>query len=163
MGAMYRRIMLTSDGSWLASSALPHAVAFATAGDATVVLVAAIDGLEELRAEGRATGWLDLGGELSDADLETGAEEQRALAGEHLGALRSALSDEGVGAVEEHVVSGSAGAAIVSAAEEFSCDLIVMATHGRGGLGRAVLGSVADHVARHAGCPVLLVRSSEPV
>jgi nucleotide-binding universal stress UspA family protein len=37
-----------------------------------------------------------------------------------------------------------------------------MTTHGRGGLGRLVLGSVADHVVHHAVCPVLLVQASTP-
>ena len=77
---MYQRIMLTSDGSPVARAALPHAVALAGAGGATVVLVAAIDSIEELRAEGQPTGWLDLGGGLSDEDIEALSERQRATA-----------------------------------------------------------------------------------
>lgn len=155
---MYRRIMLTSDGSLLAAAALPHAAALATASGGTVILVAAIDSLEELRAEGRPTGWLDLGGQLSGDELASAASEQQSLAEEHLGTLHSALEAEGIRTVEEHVVAGPAGEAIVEAVERFEADLVVMATHGRSGLGRAVLGSVADHVMRHAGSPVLLVR-----
>lgn len=155
---MYQRIMLTSDGSELARSALPHAVALARAGQAAVVLVASIDGLEELRAEGRPTGWLDLGGGLSGEALEAAVNEQRAVATAHLEALRGELAEAGVETIEAQVVAGSAGGAIVEAAEERGCDLVVMATHGRSGLGRALLGSVADYVVRHAGCPVLLVR-----
>lgn len=150
--------MLTSDGSALARSAVPHGLALAAAGPATVLLVAAVDSVEELRAEGAPTGWLDLGGGGSDEQIETSAEEQRRLATEHLEELRADLSAGGVVAVEEHVVAGSAGPAIVEAAARLECDLVVMATHGRSGLGRALLGSVADHVVRHAGCPVLLVR-----
>lgn len=47
--------------------------------------------------------------------------------------------------------------AIVEAAEELGADLIVMGTHGRRGVARALLGSVAEWVVRHASCPVLTV------
>lgn len=48
--------------------------------------------------------------------------------------------------------------AILESAQQLEADLIAMTTHGRGGLGRLVLGSVADEVVRHAVCPLLLVR-----
>ena len=60
--------------------------------------------------------------------------------------------------VRTAIIEGHAGTAIVDAAIAEHADVIVMATHGRGGLGRAFLGSVADHVVRHSPCPVLLVR-----
>ncbi len=47
---------------------------------------------------------------------------------------------------------------IIDAAIAEDIDLIVMSTHGRGGLARWTFGSVADKVARHSPCPVLLVR-----
>lgn len=55
--------------------------------------------------------------------------------------------------------TGDARTAIVTVAEELRADLIVMGTHGRRGVSRLVLGSVAESVARTAPCPVLLVRS----
>jgi nucleotide-binding universal stress UspA family protein len=155
---MYRRIMLTSDGSQLAAAALPHAVALAEGSDATIVLVAAIDSRQELLAEGVSTGWLDLGGELAEEDLAEADAEQRATANAHLASLHDALERAGMPAVEEHIVTGAATEAIVDAVAALECDALVMATHGRGGLGRTLLGSVADHVARHAPCAVLLVR-----
>ena len=54
---------------------------------------------------------------------------------------------------------GDARTAILAVAEEVGPDLIVMGTHGRRGVARFVLGSVAETVARTAPCPVLLVRS----
>jgi len=54
---------------------------------------------------------------------------------------------------------GDARTAILAAAEELRPDLIVMGTHGRRGVSRLVLGSVAESVTRTAPCPVLLVRS----
>jgi nucleotide-binding universal stress UspA family protein len=53
---------------------------------------------------------------------------------------------------------GEAGAEIVAAAKELSADLLVVGTHGRTGLKHLLLGSVAEHVVRHAPCPVLTVR-----
>jgi nucleotide-binding universal stress UspA family protein len=56
------------------------------------------------------------------------------------------------------VWTGDAGPSIVSAAESESVDLVVVGTHGRGAIGRLILGSVSDHVVRNAPCPVLVVR-----
>ena len=50
-------------------------------------------------------------------------------------------------------------AEIVNAAKDWPADLIVIGSHGRGGLARALLGSVAEGVMRHAPCPVLVVRA----
>lgn len=54
--------------------------------------------------------------------------------------------------------NGEAGEAIVEVAEAESADLIVVGTHERGAVGRLFLGSVSDHVVRHARCPVMVVR-----
>jgi nucleotide-binding universal stress UspA family protein len=53
---------------------------------------------------------------------------------------------------------GEAGEAIVEAAVAEHADLIVVGTHERGAVGRLFLGSVSDHVVRHARCPVMVVR-----
>ena len=53
---------------------------------------------------------------------------------------------------------GPAGEVICWIAQERECDLVVMGTHGRTGVRHLVLGSVAEHVVRHAPCPVLTVR-----
>lgn len=50
---------------------------------------------------------------------------------------------------------------IVRAARDLEMDLIILATHGRSGVARALLGSTAEKVVRHAGCPVLVVRENE--
>jgi nucleotide-binding universal stress UspA family protein len=56
------------------------------------------------------------------------------------------------------VTHGQAAAEVVRIAGEKQVSLIVIATHGRTGLRRLALGSVAEHVIRHAPCPVLVVR-----
>jgi nucleotide-binding universal stress UspA family protein len=65
-------------------------------------------------------------------------------------------------AVEHRLELGDPAAEILRAARECSCDLIVMGTHGRGGLGRLLMGSVAEAVVRQAPCPVLTVRLPLP-
>lgn len=53
---------------------------------------------------------------------------------------------------------GDAGEEIVEAAADLNADLVVIGTHGRGGLKHLLLGSVAEHVVRKAPCPVLTIR-----
>jgi nucleotide-binding universal stress UspA family protein len=62
--------------------------------------------------------------------------------------------------VERMLMEGDAADAILRAAREKACDLIVMGTHGRTGLNRMIHGSVAEDVLRRAPCPVLTVRES---
>jgi nucleotide-binding universal stress UspA family protein len=64
--------------------------------------------------------------------------------------------------VEYQIEEGDAVDEILRAAEESACDLIVLGTHGRTGLGRLLLGSVAEQVLRRAPCPVLTVKAPVP-
>ena len=61
--------------------------------------------------------------------------------------------------VEHILVQGGAAEEILQVAQERKCDLIVMGTHGRTGLGRLLMGSVAEQVVRKASCPVLTVKT----
>lgn len=63
--------------------------------------------------------------------------------------------------VERIVTEGSPAKTIVDHAVENDCDLIVMGTHGRGGIDRLLLGSVAERVVRSSRVPVLTVRVSD--
>jgi nucleotide-binding universal stress UspA family protein len=62
-------------------------------------------------------------------------------------------------AVEHRLEYGDTGSVIVRTAREIAADLIVLGTHGRTGLRRLLMGSVAEHVVRQASCPVLTVRT----
>lgn len=62
--------------------------------------------------------------------------------------------------LEHRLENGDPIKEILRVAEEIGCDLIVMGTHGRSGIGRLVLGSVAENVVRHAHCPVVTVQGS---
>lgn len=84
--------------------------------------------------------------------------ERFTKAGEHLEALRQRVARPGV-SMRTMVVQGASAEEIVRVAEAEGCDLIVMGTHGRTGLPRAALGSVATRVLRTATVPVLTVRA----
>jgi nucleotide-binding universal stress UspA family protein len=60
--------------------------------------------------------------------------------------------------VRYHVRKGDPFEAILEGAEDFMTDLIVLATHGRTGVKRLVIGNVAEKIVRHAPCPVLTVK-----
>ncbi len=64
--------------------------------------------------------------------------------------------------VEHRLLEGDAAREILAFAEKAGCDFIVMGTHGRSGLGRVLMGSVAEQVVRRASCPVLTVRTPLP-
>jgi len=65
-------------------------------------------------------------------------------------------------AVEHRLEEGDPATAILQVATEAGCGLIVMGTHGRTGLGRLLMGSVAEKVVRGATCPVLTVKTPLP-
>lgn len=159
---MYHTIMLTTDGSEIASAGTPHAIHLASmAPDASIVCVSVIDTVAQLLAQTTPSGWGYDGGRIAVESAEAAVAAERADAERILGALKTELEAAGVKSVRTAVVEGHAGMAIVDAAAAERADVVVMATHGRGGLGRAVLGSVADYVVRHAKCPVLLVRPTQ--
>ena len=58
------------------------------------------------------------------------------------------------------VWEGDPGESILEAAQAERADMIVVGSHGRGAVGRFLIGSVSDHVVRNASCPVLVVRTS---
>ena len=64
--------------------------------------------------------------------------------------------------VEHHLIEGEAATEILRAAEEMNADVIFMGTHGRTGLARLVMGSVAEQVVRRAPCPVLTIKPPLP-
>ena len=87
-------------------------------------------------------------------------EPERAQAHAALAAAKAQAESLGVKSVSTKLVTGLPWKVIVDeVASDPSYDLLVMGTHGRTGILRALLGSVAEHAARQADCPVLLVRS----
>src|SRR5439155_18076193 len=79
-----------------------------------------------------------------------------------LAQIRELLAAEGIDVAAPEVrVSPDAAEAIVEYAKDVHADIIVVGTHGRSGVSRLLMGSVAEHVVRTAPCPVLVVRPRE--
>jgi nucleotide-binding universal stress UspA family protein len=95
-------------------------------------------------------------GETGSAEWESLAEAYR----EYLEAVATRLRDEGLEVTTE-LVPGDAGPEILRYADRQGCDLIVMATHARSGLGRWVHGSVAEQILAATPVPILMVRAVE--
>lgn len=64
--------------------------------------------------------------------------------------------------VSKRVEVGDVASTVCRVAEELGVDVIVVGSHGRTGIARVFLGSVSEHVVRHAPCPVLVVRTPNP-
>jgi nucleotide-binding universal stress UspA family protein len=92
----------------------------------------------------------------SDLETELIEEAQRGL-----DALLTKDDRERLHVVTAVRASGSVAATIVEYAKETHVDVIVVGTHGRGPVAHFFMGSVAEHVVRHAPCPVLVVRPNE--
>ena len=133
-------ILLPLDGSALAEHALGFGAAFARAFDAELRLLHI---LEEPIA-------VDLLPSLLIPD--------RAAAEAYLQRVAKRLPDDI--RTDTMVLRGYAGEALVNAGANEPASMLVMSTHGRGGIGRALLGSIADDVLRHATVPVALVREA---
>lgn len=90
-----------------------------------------------------------------DEELDRAAREAETA---YLDVVRERLADEPALRIITRVLDGNVAEALTTYAAEHHVDLIIMTTHGRGGLARAWLGSVADEVVRRGGTPVLLLR-----
>ncbi len=82
------------------------------------------------------------------------ARESRKTLDDQVGKIEAA----GVNVAQAHLRFGRAPEEIVALAENLGAGLIVMGSRGRGGIRRALMGSVSDSVVRHAHCPVLITR-----
>lgn len=72
--------------------------------------------------------------------------------------LQAVVPEDFDGPCEHLLLQGDPAAEVVRAAEDENAEMIVLGTHGRTGLARLLMGSVAEQVVRHAPCPVLIVR-----
>ena len=143
-----RQILLPTDFSGCANYAVPYAAAVARATGARIICVHVVEAVVP------AVGYTGLAEPMPIADISEQLEDS---AERELPKLTDCEELKGV-EVEEVIVHGDAAAEIVSLAEEREADLIVIASHGRTGLGRMIFGSTAEAVVRHASCPVLVVK-----
>lgn len=155
---MFETVIVPLDGSELAEAALESARAITEKFDSTLLLVRAIEPMSHLIAT-QPPGIFEspAAAEVNIEVLEEVVHAEREEATKYLEAVRSRLG----GKIEYVVVEGEARDAIVQVATERSAGLVVMSSHGRGGLGRVIFGSVADAVLRNSTVPVMLIRLEE--
>ena len=139
---MYERILVPTDGSPEVDAVLDHAAGLAATHDADLHVLYVINtaGYAGLPGDGAVGGLSAMMNEQGETALDRAAER----VGDRL--------------TERVLVEGTPSEEIIDYAEEADCDLVVMGTHGRGGIDRLLLGSVAERVVRTSPVPVLTVR-----
>lgn len=144
---MYKTIMVPLDGSALAERALAHAVEMARCGQGRILL------LRVIAPGDRTLAWADL-----DYDQTVAEDEmvRRGHAESYLEEMRERPELKDL-VYLTRVPCGNPAEEILDYALTEKVDLVVMSSHGRTGLGRFFMGSVAERVVRHASCPVLVV------
>jgi nucleotide-binding universal stress UspA family protein len=153
------RILLAADGSGEAELATRTAVDLARMSDSELHVVHVLDAAPSpalLYPEATDPE----GAEVPDQALEQDLERRAELLGrEVLDAETERVRSAGGMVAQTHLAMGDAPREIVHLAEDLEAGLIVMGSRGRGGIRRALMGSVSDSVVRHAHCPVLIVRA----
>ncbi len=157
---MFNDILVPLDGSELSERALPMAQGLAKSSEATVHLIQMVSREHELTA-GRSIDTsvqaaeleMDLARRLTESKLDRGRM--------YLEQIGSQLQGAGIKIETEFTVeAGDPAANIIAYAKEHSINLVVMSTHGHGGLRRLLLGSVTDRVVHSCEVPVLVVPCS---
>jgi nucleotide-binding universal stress UspA family protein len=148
---VYKKILAPLDGSAWAEQALPYALWLSQQSGAQLILVRV------------APSAVIPPPRYSIADAESWRISQAQQKQEAERYLAEVVRRPEVRALRPHhlVLEGPTGETLVRAVEHLAVDAVVVATRGRSGLARWVLGSVADHLVKHVSVPVLLVRAEE--
>ena len=151
---MYEKILIPTDGSDTAEIALDHALDLAETYDAELHSLYVVD-TDSMS--------LSLGPEQLDR-IEQGnwgeMDEVRERAESATGIVADRGHDRGIEVVE-HVASGKPHTVIEEYAEDHDIDLVVMGSHGRSGVRRALLGSVTERTLRSTDVPVMVVEARQ--
>lgn len=147
---MYKRILVPTDGSALSKKAVKSAIDLAASIGAEVVALNVVPRYP--------TSYFEGGISVSPGEVAR-VEKQWAEQGQALADAVGGVADRaGVQAKAITVRSDLVAEAILAAAKKHKCDLVVMASHGRKGLKRLLLGSETQHVLTHGNIPVLVLR-----
>ena len=147
---MYNRILIATDGSELSDKAVHAGLDLAALCGASVIALKVVSHYPRSYMEGS---------DLLDIKEAKRIEEQwTEQADTLLNGIRDYGKDRKVNVTTEVVHSDLIAESIVETAKKRECDLIVMASHGRKGLQRLLLGSETQHVLTHSPVPVLVLR-----
>ncbi len=148
---MYQVIMVPLDGSELAECVLPHVEGLAEGGQVQKVILSQV--IAPLFPHAGYT-------EINPNLIKEIEEAHRVAAEKYLEKIAGRLMLTPEIEVVTKVLHGDVAEALSDLAEKQAVDLIVIATHGRSGVGRWVLGSVADRILHSASSPILMIRAS---
>ena len=147
---MYQRILVATDGSDLSRTAVRSAIDLAAALGAELVALYVVPRYPVSYFEGGIT--------ISVEDM-TRTEKQWSDKGQAVvDAVQQEGETRGVRVKPVVVQSDLVAESIMSAVQKHACDLVVMASHGRKGIQRVLLGSETQHVLTHSTVPVLVLR-----
>ncbi|MGB0084386.1 MAG: universal stress protein [Rhodomicrobiaceae bacterium] len=145
---MYKHILIPTDGSELAAKAIHQGLALAKALGAEVTIATASEPWDAVV--------------VGEVAVVLPPEEYDRIASESaskiLAAAKALADQDGVACKTLHIKGQHAAEGIIEAAKEKGADLIVMASHGRRGVSRLILGSQAYEVVSHSTLPVLIIR-----
>lgn len=150
---MYTHILIATDGSELAQRGVDHGLSLAKDLGARVTILTATEPFPFRASAGVAAGWVP-----GPDDFSLYEQGQKESADKLLADVKAAAERMGVTADTVHVPDLHPAEAIVQTAKAKDCNLIVMASHGRRGLGRLLLGSQTSEVVTTSTVPVLVVR-----
>lgn len=149
---MYANILLSTDGSDVARKGVEHGIALAKALNAKATIVTVTEPLPIDYGGGLDSGWIPSQEDIASFDA---ACKQRA--DKVLDQARSTAERNGLSAELLHIPNAHPATAIVETAKSRGCDLVVMASHGRRGLRKLLLGSQTSEVLVNGSVPVLVV------
>ena len=149
---MYANILVSTDGSDVAKTGVKHGIALAKALNAKVTVITVTEPLPIYLGTGFDSGWIPSKDEIDSFDAA-----RKKFAGKVLDEARVMAEQIGISAELLHVPNAYPAPAIIETAKSRGCDLIIMASHGRRGLRKLLLGSQTSQVLADGSLPVLVV------
>jgi len=150
---MYQHVMVCLDGSEVAECVLPHAIKIVTG--CSVPKITLIRVIKPLKLYGSAES------HISPEERERLEADSMEVAAAYLAEKAKPFRDQNF-MVECAVLFGNVVDQIIDYTEKNEVNLIIIATHGRSGVSRMFLGSIADRIIRSSPVPVLIVRAPDP-
>ncbi len=148
----FKKILVPLDGSQLGEAALPYAAKLAVVNNAEITLLQIVTTNQDLAL---AESYTSSMGQLSEEYVQHAMSQ----ATQYLNRIKMLLETKDI-PVHAHVEIGFPAEQIINYAREHEIDMIAMSTHGRSGINRWLVGSVADKVMRASSVPVLMIRAS---
>ncbi|MDD3017260.1 MAG: universal stress protein [Comamonas sp.] len=147
---MYERILVATDGSPLSEKAVQHALSLAKISGATLIALRVVPRYPRSYLEGGAT--------VDTTEIKRIEAQWSEQAQAQLGSIKAEGKSMGVPVKTSIAKSDLVAESIITAADKQEVDLIIMASHGRKGIKRLLLGSETQHVLTHSSKPVLVLR-----